>query len=267
MNITSYLFEAYLKCPMKCFLRSRREAGAGNAYADWVRTQTDSYRNDQIKDFRTVATSDGRIIAAPHTENPKVAEWDYAFDFVARAQNFESHIHIVERTPPEEPGKPFQFIPIRFIYTNKINKDDKLSLAFDALVLSEVTGREVGLGRIIHGNDHATLKVKTSALASEVRKLISKITTLISDDSAPDLILNRHCAECEFKARCRQKASEADDLSLLSAMTEKERSRHRSKGIFTVNQLSYTFRPKKNAQTSEESCPAALPCAAGPLDS
>jgi len=28
-------------------------------------------------------------------------------------------------------------------------------------------------------------------------------------------------------------------------MTEKERSRHRSKGIFTVNQLSYTFRPRK----------------------
>lgn len=251
MNITSYLFEAYLKCPTKCFLRSRREAGAGNAYADWVLTQTDSYRNDQIKDFRTVAASDGRIITAPHTENPKLAEWDYAFDFVARAQNLESHIHIVERTPPEESGKPFQFIPIRFIYTNKINKDDKLSLAFDALVLSEVTGREVGLGRIIHGNDHATLKVKTSALASEVRKLISKITTLISDDSPPDLILNRHCAECEFKARCRQKASEADDLSLLSAMTEKERSRHRSKGIFTVNQLSYTFRPRRTPKRAK----------------
>src|SRR6266540_247820 len=245
MNITANLFEAYLKCPTKCFLRPRDEAGVGNAYADWVRPQTESYRNDRIKDLESIAGRDGRIITAPLTENPKVADRGYVFDFVARAQNLESHIHIVERTPPEEPVKPVQFIPIRFVYTNKFTKDDKLLLAFDALVLSEVFGREVGIGRIIHGDDHATLKVKTSALASKVRKLISKITTLISDDSPPDLILNRHCAECEFKVRCRNKAIEADDLSLLSAMTEKERTRHRSKGIFTVNQLSYTFRPRK----------------------
>jgi predicted RecB family nuclease len=201
--------------------------------------------------LESIAGRDGRIITAPLTQNPKVADWGYAFDFVARAQNLESHIHIVERAPPEKPGKPVQFIPIRFVYTNKFTKDDKLLLAFDALVLSEVLGREVGIGRIIHGDDEATLKVKTSALASEVRKLISKITTLISDDSPPDLILNRHCAECEFKARCRQKAIEADDLSLLSAMTEKERTRHRSKGIFTVNQLSYTFRPRRTPKRAK----------------
>jgi len=228
------------------------EAEFGNEYADWVRTQTESYRNDRIEDLESVAGNDGRIITDSLTENPKVADWGYAFDFVARAQNLESHIDIVERTPPEEPDKPVQFIPIRFIYTNKFTKDDKLLLAFDALVvLSEVLGREVGVGRIIHGNDQVTLKVKTSALASEVRKLISKITTLISDDSPPDLILNRHCAECEFKARCKQKAIEADDLSLLSAMSEKERSRHRSKGIFTVNQLSYTFRPRRTPKRAK----------------
>src|ERR1700756_5067355 len=153
MNITSDLFDAYLKCPTKCFLRSRGEVGAGNAYSDWVRTQTDSYRNDQIKELSAVAARDGRIITASLTENPKAAERGYAFDFVAQAQNLESHIHIVERTPPEGSDKPVQFIPIRFIFTNKINKDDKLLLAFDADVLSEVLGREVGLGKIIHGDD------------------------------------------------------------------------------------------------------------------
>src|SRR5262244_646954 len=245
MNITSELFDASLKCPTKCFLRSRGEAGVGNAYSDWVRTQSDAYQNNQIKELKTIAARDGRIITDSLTDNPNVAESGYVFDFVARAQNLESHIHIVERTPPKESGKPVPFTPIRFIYTNKINKDDKLLLAFDALVLSEVLGRDVGLGKIIHGDDRSTLKVKTSVLASEVRKLISKMTTLISDDSPPDLILNRHCAECEFRDGCRQKAIETDDLSLLSAITEKERSRHRSKGIFTVNQLSYTFRPRK----------------------
>ncbi len=169
MNITSYLFEAYLKCPTKCFLRSRGEVGAGNAYADWVRSQTDSYRNEQIKELTTTAACDGRIMTAPLTENPKAAEWEYTFDFVAQAQNLQSNIHVVERIPPDEFGRPIQFIPIRFIYTNKINKDDKILLAFDALVLSEVLGREVGLGKIIHGEDHVTLKVKISARLREVQ--------------------------------------------------------------------------------------------------
>src|SRR4029453_8467343 len=67
--------------------------------------------------------------------------------------------------------------------------------------------------------------------------------------SAPNfrtaLILNRHCAECEFQARCRQKALEKDDLSLLGGMKEDERKEYNSRGIFTVTQLSYTFRPRR----------------------
>ena len=248
MNITSYLFEAYLKCPTKCFLRSRGEVGSGNAYADWVRSQTDSYRNDRIKELKTIAARDGRIIPGPLTETPRIVESGYTFDFVARAQDLESHIHIVERTPPEAPDKPVQFIPIRFIYTNKINKDDKLLLAFDALVLSEVFGCEIRLGKINHGDDHATLKVKIAALGRDVQKHVEKIAALLSSPSPPDLVLNRHCEECEFKDRCRQKAIETDDLSLLSGMTDKERSRHRNKGIFTVNQFSYTFRPRRTSK-------------------
>jgi predicted RecB family nuclease len=234
MNITADLFEAYLKCPTKCFLRSRGEAGAGNAYADWVRSQTDSYRSEQIKELTATAARDGRIMTAPLTENPKAADWGYTFDFVAQAQNLQSNIHVVERIP-DEFGRPIQFIPIRFICTNKINNDDKILLAFDALVLAEVLGREVSLGKIIHGENHVTLKVRISARLREVQKRIEKIAALLSSPSPPDLVLNRHCAECEFRDRCSQKAIETDDLSLLSAMTDKERSRHRSKGIFTVN--------------------------------
>jgi hypothetical protein len=71
-------------------------------------------------------------------------------------------------------GKPTQFIPIRFIFTNKLTKDDRLLLGFDALVLSEALGRDIAVGQIIHGEDHATLKVKTSALAGEVQKRLEK---------------------------------------------------------------------------------------------
>jgi predicted RecB family nuclease len=74
---------------------------------------------------------------------------------------------------------------------------------------------------------------------------VDQTVALLSSTAPPDLVLNRHCAECEFRARCRQKAAETDDLSLLAGMTEKDRKKLRSKGIFTVTQLSYTFRPRR----------------------
>ncbi len=54
----------------------------------------------------------------------------------------ETRLHGVERVPSEGRGKAAQFIPIRFIFRNKLTKDDKLLLAFDALVLSQALGRE-----------------------------------------------------------------------------------------------------------------------------
>ena len=128
----------------------------------------------------------------------------------------ESHIHAVERVASGGRGKAAQFVPIRFVFRNKLTKADRLIAAFDTMVLSAAINRKITVGKIIHGDDHGTLKVKTAALANEVRKLISKIVALLASPAPPDLILNRHCAECEFQTRCRQKAIEKDDLSLLA---------------------------------------------------
>lgn len=37
MTITPALFEAYRKCPTKCWLRATGEPFSGNAYVEWVR--------------------------------------------------------------------------------------------------------------------------------------------------------------------------------------------------------------------------------------
>jgi predicted RecB family nuclease len=167
-------------------------------------------------------------------------------------QDLACTLHAVERVPSDNPGTPAQFVPTRFIFTNKLGRHDKLLLAFDALVLSETLGLEVVLGKITHGEDFVTIKVKTSVLESEVRSITAKIAALISDKKPPDLVLNRHCPECEFRDSCRQKAVETDDLSLLAGISEDERNRHRSKGIFTVAQLSYTFRPRRTPKRAKK---------------
>jgi len=245
MLITSHLFEAYLKCHTKCFLRSLGETTTENCYSDWVQDQQASYRSEEIKRFTEGAAQNQCATGPIDRENVQSAKWRFAIETTARAQNLESTIHAVARVTSEVQDKLELFIPIRFVFTNKLDKDAKLLLAFDAFVLSKLLGREVGLGKIIHGDDRTTLNVKTGALVSEVRGLTEKIGDLLSSNSPPELILDRDCPQCEFQDQCRQKAIEKDDISLLSSIAETERQGHRSKGIFTVTQLTYTFRPRR----------------------
>ena len=297
MTITASLFESFLKCPTQCWLRAAGEAPSGNAYAEWVTGQNESYRATESERF-LADSPPGESARSPLVEDCKTAKWRLAVDVAAQTPSqpcrsrreeahpsvpqpaslnqqpstnngqktsqslatsaatvqptapplvfiAETHLHAIERVPSESRGKAAQFVPIRFIFRNKLTRDDKLLLAFDAFVLSAALGREIAVGKIIHGDDHGTLKVKTSALATEVRKRMEKSAALLSSPTPPDLILNRHCAECEFQARCRQKAIEKDDLSLLAGMSEKERKELHRKGIFTITQLSYTFRPRR----------------------
>jgi predicted RecB family nuclease len=297
MTITPHLFAAHLKCTTKCWLRAVGENSTGNAYAEWVQDQNESYRAAGLKRLLS-AVSQHECVIAPAAGEVKTAKWRLAVDVPVRTEEFpsseprssrplaekpkirnpqpeieislatsaattnedepkskwtaEARLHAVERVPSEGRSKPAQFIPVRFVFTNKLGKDNKLLLAFDALALSKALGREVSLGKIIHGDEHSTLTVKTSALAGEVRKRLEKIAALLSSPAPPDLVLNRHCAECEFQTRCRQKALEKDDLSLLSGMSAKERQKLRSKGIFTVTQLSYTFRPRRRPKRQRD---------------
>ncbi len=118
-------------------------------------------------------------------------------------------------------------------------------LGFDALVLSDSLGRKIISGKLIHGNGFAVSQVKTSALFSLVRRKMQRIAELLATEAPPDLALNRHCPECQFRNHCRGKALEKDDLSLLGGLSVKEREKLRNEGIFSVIQLSYTFRPRR----------------------
>ncbi|MBI5387904.1 MAG: hypothetical protein HZA90_24850 [Verrucomicrobia bacterium] len=75
----------------------------------------------------------------------------------------------------------------------------RFSVTIPGWLCGQALQREVASLR----DDHAALKVKTSALAGEVRKRLEKIAALVANSTPFDLILNRHCAECGCQARCR----------------------------------------------------------------
>ena len=80
MKMNPHLFEAFLKCPTKCFLRSTALAGFGNAYAGWVQTQNDAYRNETATRLLNGVPEHDRSSAPPATESLKTAMWRLAVD-------------------------------------------------------------------------------------------------------------------------------------------------------------------------------------------
>ncbi|HZM02045.1 MAG TPA: hypothetical protein VFC44_03390 [Candidatus Saccharimonadales bacterium] len=173
-------------------------------YAEWVKSQTASSMATQTGRLVSESPMDESVVS-PAPEKLKGGEWRLATGVVVRAElnsyTLESTLHAIERIPSEGWGRPAKFAPMRFIFTNKLGRVDKLLLVFDALVLSEAVGRKIIVSKIVHGDDRATLKVNTPVLAGEVQKHIEKIAALLSSATPPDLVLNRHCAGCEFQAR------------------------------------------------------------------
>ena len=125
MIITACFFEDYLNCHTKCWLRSRGESGTGNTYADWVRTQSEAYREEGINRLLEGMLSDEYIVAPTEPTNLDIKKYQLVVDFKLRAEGAESCLHAVQRLVPGGRNKSAQFIPVRFVSTNKLTKHNK----------------------------------------------------------------------------------------------------------------------------------------------
>jgi predicted RecB family nuclease len=205
VTITTDLFNAYLHCPSKSWLRSLRGPSGANSYAEWAHSNAQFYRREGLKRLLRKNPSVECSTAPTEPMSWKAEKWLLAVEVTVRAfspsesYTLESFIDAIERVSSPGRGKSAQFIPVRFIPANKPTKNDRLLLAFDAWVLSRALRREVKWGTIIHGEAHIAQTVKTIPLTSELQKLLGELAALLSSQSAPDLVLNRHCAECEFR--------------------------------------------------------------------
>lgn len=243
MLITDELFASFIRCETKSYLI----AHIRDAQYELLDLQH-RILDDYIEKCRL------RLVARAFRENffvgtlsPEVIssrQYSLIFDCALGSQTIQSRFHALTRSTSAK-GKPETYIPIRFVHTERVGRHEKLQLAFDALVMSMALGEIPRFGRIIHGAEYKSTKIDLSELIKSARTIVESISAQLSSKSAPELILNQHCTQCEFQQRCRQVAVDKDDLSLLSRMTEKERKKLHSRGVLSVTQLSHTFRPRR----------------------
>src|SRR5262249_28287734 len=112
-----------------------------------------------------------------------------------------------------------------------------------------VQGRQPAAGLVVRGPACRRTKVNlTVKLNGRAGDTLEGLKQMQAGQNGLVLTLNDHCQECEFRTCCHAEATAKDDRSPLRALSEAELRAHRSKGIFTVTQLSYTFRPRRKGK-------------------
>jgi hypothetical protein len=84
-------------------------------------------------------------------------------------------------------------------------------------------------------------------------KLAIAASELLSNNDPPQFFKVPHCAECQFKNDCYKKLKERDCLSLLASMTPKTLAKYHNKGITTITQLAYLFKPRRRRSANPQS--------------
>jgi len=141
--------------------------------------------------------------------------------------------------------------------THSITDDQKLRLAFAGYVVGQTTRYRPSIGLIVPLTE-SPKQVRLEPLYSKVRTIINdlqeQICKPLSEPPAP--CLNKHCATCQFRKHCEHEAEKGDSLSLLKRMTPKLIRKYQKKGIFTVTQLSYLYKPRRRRKKVADTPPS-----------
>ena len=162
-----------------------------------------------------------------------------------------SRVHISHRPRKDSKstdGDPF--LPILFVVDGPIQNWHKTLLCFSAIAISQLGQPMPSIGYVCHGPDRDISTVRISSFVADTIRILMEAQELLSSKADVPLNLKNHCSLCEYKLRCHQIAVENDNLSLIGTLGEKERRRLREKGINTVTQLSYGYRPRRKRRAT-----------------
>ncbi len=242
------LFSAFLACPYKAFLIETANPKVDNAAFEF-------FLNNRLALYAEAALADkiGRINSASTGDS----------SLGRHERELNAHYQPLKSIPISDPGTVFvefgpatalrntsrrtksMCIPTLFLPTNKIRKKQKLQLAFIGLLISKLGNSVASFGNIICSSSFSVRRIQLQTLYLEARRILRNVAPIIAGKVKPPLILNTHCKECRFSSACRSIATEKDDLSLLGTLSKRQILNLNKRGIYTVLQLSHTFRPRR----------------------
>ena len=247
--ITSQVVIAYTQCKLKAYLLlCTNKKGIPHEY---ISSLADEARKNREEYIRRIKLTTSEVFSYPSERfkrgNSIIVGAHLEFD------DLRAYSDVLTRLEETSSTNQPSYTPTLVVGTHNISKAQRLQLAFIGYVLSKCQNEKPASATIV-GGGNKTHRIKLDNLYNEIEVVLNKLRTWTSSQKpeSPPVILNKHCLSCPFQQECETGAKEHDHLSLLRGMTEREIKFQNKKGIFTVNQFSYTYRPRKRKKTKEK---------------
>jgi predicted RecB family nuclease len=250
-KITRDVLESHLACSYKCHLKLAGQQGCKSNYESWL---TDLRAREKVGSIANLIAHhrDREIIR----ESPLVVSTlktgpAIILDGTYESERFSLRFDgLIKVQGPSDLGQ-FHYVPVLF-HEGQIQATQRALLELFCLVLQELQGRAPSAALIWRSaNKPATIRVSPDLRAA--KSIMAEIKQVQTDASVPMLVLNDHCQACEFRDSCYAQALKEDNLSLLRGMNRLQITQLHNKGIFTVNQLSYTFKARRRPKRAKKS--------------
>jgi predicted RecB family nuclease len=228
-TITSELVVAYSLCPRKAYLICKGEVGDPHPLVEIIERRARANRERHLQ-----------AIGPPSDL--------VSTNVTLRSGNKEASCDVLIRRGDNS------YEPTLVTGSHKVTSDEQLTLAYVGHVIDHLYHRKPSVGTIVL-EQNKTQKVKLEATYNTITKIIPAVQPWVigTSDQEPVVMLNEHCPSCQFRHKCIAAAEQADSLTLLDRMTPKLVRRFQRKGIFSITQLSYLFRPRRNKAKAKAS--------------
>ncbi|SNQ61207.1 TM0106 family RecB-like putative nuclease [Candidatus Methanoperedens nitratireducens] len=247
--ITSEIVVAYSHCSRKAFLLLfSNEKKEPHEYVCLLEKQASINQAKYLN-----ALKQDNISLSRYDPDNIDSSSDFLIEATLKAHDLEAYCDVLAKVRGSSFFGKHSYEPTIVVGTQSITEELKIKLAFVGFVLGDVQ-KTLPISGSIVGTEMKTHKVKLNNIYKKLRPMIQTLKEWIttSPSESSQVILNRHCPYCQFQKECTEKAEKNDDLSLLSKMTPKIIRRYHKKGIFTVNQLSYSFKLRRKRKRKKE---------------
>lgn len=238
MKITNDIVESFLDCKFKAYLKRQGEHGEITPIQNHYRFKKQQYRR-QVFTSKFATTHTDEFIQIRSLSVFK--NTNAIYNVRVTSKGFDLCCDAIKTKRIKD---KLILIPVLIIPNESIELKYKILISLIALELSKQLRYSIEFGEIVFSTKMASTKISVAKYSKQV----NSISLSIEDQSSPFFHLNTHCSLCEFQTQCRQKATGSDHLSLLRGIGAEKIKKLNRKGIFTVNQLSYTFRPRRKSE-------------------
>jgi len=242
MKITNEILLSFLNCPYKAHMKLSSDKGN---LSDFEQLSAE-FTKAQKGLFAEKLSTEKRLIRSLLTDTDFKIKNGVIVNQKFSNTNFELVLDGIELIDKN------RIIPILITPFEKITQTEKLFIALLSSYIQSEFNLNIESCKIIHGKNFNETNLKFSSFTKNIKKIIRELNKMVYNSVEPSLILNKHCSVCEFRAICKEKAMEDGNLSLLDRATSKTIEKYKKKGIFTIQQLSYIYKPRRRKKQAKE---------------